>query len=376
MNPQPGKAFVGEFLTIVQHPNGERKQVCVRENRLLKYDESGPYVWYQTDTVGGSSGSPVFNNSWEVVALHHSGVPRTGVRNGKSVLLTEDNQVWTKDMGNDKLHWIANEGIRVSQILKFLESSHSDHPLAQKVLNATTPPWAESSSVVNPCNPSTSMSGLQVTNDGNGITRIMVPIEIGVRVPIGDIANQTVNLHTPSSGTFVNVGPSPSVSTQYAPVPAANLSAATELVEIDTTNYDDRNGYNPNFLGTGSLSVPLPTLSAKVKANMLKVSGTSGEMKYWNYSVVLNKKRSLAFFSAANIDPALGKGNRAGDGWIRDKRVDEIDRSAQIGNEFYEKQKSLEAEDRSKNPFDKGHLTRREDLQWGRTEKLCQTQWR
>jgi hypothetical protein len=33
LDPTPGKAFVGEYLTIVPHPGGERKQVCVRENQ-------------------------------------------------------------------------------------------------------------------------------------------------------------------------------------------------------------------------------------------------------------------------------------------------------------------------------------------------------
>lgn len=379
LNPQPGKAFVGEFLTIIQHPNGERKQVCVRENRLLKYDEKGPYVWYQTDTVGGSSGSPVFNNSWEVVALHHSGVPRTEVRNGKTVYLTKDNQVWTSDMGNDKLDWIANEGIRVSQILKFLEASHANHPLAKKVLNATMPPWSESSTASHPPQQSTTMSGLQVSNDGNGVTRIMVPIEIGVRVPFGELVGQNptaLQLPSPAAqGNLAVVSSVVSTATAIGPDFSANtlgiFAGATELVTINTSNYSERNGYDPNFLGTGGLAVPMPTLTAKAKSNMLKISGASGELKYWNYSVVLNKKRGLAFFSAANIDPSLGKGNRAGDGWIRDTRVDKIDRTAQIGNEFYAKQKELEAEDRTNNPFDKGHLTRREDLQWGRTEKLA-----
>ena len=31
------------------------------------------YVQYMTDTNDGSSGSPVFNSDWEVVAIHHSG---------------------------------------------------------------------------------------------------------------------------------------------------------------------------------------------------------------------------------------------------------------------------------------------------------------
>ena len=88
LDPTPGKAFVGEYLTIIQHPKGERKQICVRENKLLKYADRNPYVWYETDTVSGSSGSPVFNNSWDVVALHHSSVPETKRVKGKDVWLT------------------------------------------------------------------------------------------------------------------------------------------------------------------------------------------------------------------------------------------------------------------------------------------------
>jgi endonuclease G len=73
LSNREGKAIVGEFLSIIQHPGGERKQVCVRENKLLRYGDDT--LWYQADTVAGSSGSPVFNPFWQVVALHHSGVP-------------------------------------------------------------------------------------------------------------------------------------------------------------------------------------------------------------------------------------------------------------------------------------------------------------
>jgi endonuclease G, mitochondrial len=70
----PGKADPGEYLTIIQHPGGQMKQVCVRENKLLKY--VGDFLWYNTDTTAGSSGSPAFNRFWQVVALHHSGIPK------------------------------------------------------------------------------------------------------------------------------------------------------------------------------------------------------------------------------------------------------------------------------------------------------------
>src|SRR5262245_25893653 len=120
LNPAPGKAFVGEYLTIIQHPGGERKQICVRENKLLRFDDNSPFVWYQTDTVSGSSGSPAFNNTWDVVALHHSSVPRMKRVGQRDVWLARNGRVWTPEMGDDAVDWIANEGVRISRIMDFL----------------------------------------------------------------------------------------------------------------------------------------------------------------------------------------------------------------------------------------------------------------
>ena len=69
-----GKAIIGEFVTIVQHPRGEKKQIALRENRIV--DIPDRFLHYSADTEPGSSGSPVFNDQWEVVALHHASVPR------------------------------------------------------------------------------------------------------------------------------------------------------------------------------------------------------------------------------------------------------------------------------------------------------------
>lgn len=111
-----GKVIVGEYVSIIQHPSGERKQVAIRENRIVDVLES--FLHYQTDTSPGSSGSPVFNDQWEIVALHHSGVPKKDVQ-GR--ILTRDGKVWTKDMGDQQIQWIANEGVRISRILKHIE---------------------------------------------------------------------------------------------------------------------------------------------------------------------------------------------------------------------------------------------------------------
>ncbi|MEO5742223.1 MAG: hypothetical protein ABIS29_16680, partial [Vicinamibacterales bacterium] len=64
-------------------------------------------------------GSPVFNDQWEVVALHHSGIPR---KDGSGRILTRDGKVWTAAMGETAVDWVANEGVRISRILKHLQA--------------------------------------------------------------------------------------------------------------------------------------------------------------------------------------------------------------------------------------------------------------
>lgn len=60
-----------DFVNIIQHPGGEYKQIGLYHNLVTYVDASR--VQYLTDTMPGSSGSPVFNSQWNVVALHHSG---------------------------------------------------------------------------------------------------------------------------------------------------------------------------------------------------------------------------------------------------------------------------------------------------------------
>ncbi len=60
-----------DFVNIIQHPAGGPKQIALYHNIVTYADETR--VQYLTDTLPGSSGSPVFNSSWQIVALHHSG---------------------------------------------------------------------------------------------------------------------------------------------------------------------------------------------------------------------------------------------------------------------------------------------------------------
>lgn len=62
---------VGDYVNIIGHPGGGQKQVSLSANVVVFADNTR--VQYLTDTLPGSSGSPVFDAQWNVIALHHSG---------------------------------------------------------------------------------------------------------------------------------------------------------------------------------------------------------------------------------------------------------------------------------------------------------------
>jgi hypothetical protein len=67
----------GEPLLIVGHPNGRPMQLSYASPSGAKRIKHLNRVRYHTNTEGGSSGSPVFNRNWRVVALHHAAGPTT-----------------------------------------------------------------------------------------------------------------------------------------------------------------------------------------------------------------------------------------------------------------------------------------------------------
>jgi V8-like Glu-specific endopeptidase len=91
-----------DFVNIIQHPEGGPKQIALYNNMVTYCDEN--IVQYLTDTLPGSSGSPVFNTDWEVVALHFSGG-------------------WTAEPGNINSVY-RNEGINIQKIVKVLQDNN------------------------------------------------------------------------------------------------------------------------------------------------------------------------------------------------------------------------------------------------------------
>jgi V8-like Glu-specific endopeptidase len=113
LSEDEGKAIAAQWGNIIQHPSGEPKQVSLRENQII--DVLTNFLHYKTDTAPGSSGAAVFNDRWEIFALHHSGVPAK-MPDGRPMAI--DGQPWRPEMGEDRIKWIANEGVRISCIIK------------------------------------------------------------------------------------------------------------------------------------------------------------------------------------------------------------------------------------------------------------------
>lgn len=113
------KVLDGEFTNIIQHPNGEPKQVTIQDNLVVSQRDT--VVHYTSDTMPGSSGSPAFNNQWKAVALHHASAPNDAPGAG----------------GNDGE--FINEGIKFSAIAAFLERLRVEQPAQQPFVDMVLP---------------------------------------------------------------------------------------------------------------------------------------------------------------------------------------------------------------------------------------------
>ena len=117
------------------------------------------------------------------------------------------------------------------------------------------------------------------------------------------------------------------------------------------SDFSEYLGYRTSFLGN---EVPLPVMTSAQENDLAPVDGkTDGIADYINYSLAISIDRRFPFYTATNIDgKKFRKASRA-DNWRRDSR---IETTHQWGPELYRARKS---------DFDRGHMTKREDVQWG-----------
>lgn len=114
------------------------------------------------------------------------------------------------------------------------------------------------------------------------------------------------------------------------------------------TGESSGSGYDPDFL---SESVPTPRLPKKIAKDTFELNGEP-LIDYTHFSVCQSKSRRLPRFVAWNIDGGnLKRLSRKGIPFIIDRR---IPKTFQAGNELYKS-----------NDYDRGHVARRADLNWG-----------
>jgi endonuclease G len=278
--PNGGKAVDGEWVSMIQHPGGQPKQIAIRNSQIIVLSPEDAenialdrFVHYSTDSEPGSSGAPVLNDQWQVLALHHKAVPdydseyRRLARDGKTI--------WREEMGDEEKGWVANEGVRVSAIYRMLGEQQFSDPDAAVVRE-----------------------------------RLLYGLSAAPRTILSEL-----------------------------PPPDDEVDEGQEA-DSPPSFFQNAGGYDQDFL---SRRIPLPKVTdAADRAKLAKLTGTTKvELKYTHFSVVFDSERRFARFTAVNIDGNfLQQNSDVSKPWRRDGRIDV---TIQPDDKFYTKSVAEEA---------------------------------
>lgn len=337
-----------EALNIIHHPDGDFKQLSIRENLFKKITPTS--IWYETDTAPGSSGSPVFNDQWQVVALHHMGVGR---KNQAGDYIDKDGKVIPKVNGkidSSKVVWDANEGIRISVILKDLFTNFPNTQIVKGIqIRPETKVFTEERKIINEkpssLNNHSNNTDMELNNFPNNV-KISFPASL-----VEKNGHINININQGSQSTLLKqIEKDRTAST-------ADELLAEEIKKLEeTTDFSSCRGYQSKFLGT-NFDIPLPPPQKTIKKFIAKIGGTDSlVLKYYNYSTIFHSVRMMPIISGINVDgnPNKRKDNtKRKDVWLRDTR---LSFDIQLSDTYYKG-----------SGFDRGHMSRREDANWGLT---------
>lgn len=362
---ETSKIVEGEWITIIQHPGGARRQFSIRENELHSRDDQ--VLWYFSDTAQGSSGAPAFNDSFQIVALHHSGRAR---RDGELYVLKDGRRVASiADVDDSAIDWEVNEGIRISRICRHLaQTLPPGDPYTQELFAAMKDGGDVMSRSLSGIDPSPASTPSAATA-AREVTRPSANAYAGATVVlnVGQIHVAQVTVEGPRA-------PAPAATAGIAPpvAPPRDDEVGREkyVQPVIDTRYSNRAGYRENFLGRKkALHVPLPKVTDMDLVS--KLDDGDHVIPYEHFSIVMHRHRRLALFTAANVDgrpkyrePEPGDYSRKAlsglgksdiEKWATDER---IPAKHQLPDTFYTKDGGA---------FDRGHVVRRDDVCWGRT---------
>ena len=337
-----------EKLNIIHHPQGDYKQISIRENTFVDINKTK--IFYETDTAQGSSGSPVFNDQWQVVGLHHKSIAKMSA-DGKDYLDKDDNVIPINDDKIDitRVVWLKNEGVRISVIINHMSEEYPNNELVEGL--AVPPPQENLNFMVN--------------------NAIASP-DKRRNIPMLDDSNKNININVPVNALSADKSIEISLSSKKingdhrleTTVPATEntnelLLEVAKIEKEQSVDFSQCTGYDPAFLG---VEVPLPQPKKAVQKQIARLKDTDNEieLRYFKYSVIFNAVTHMPLISAVNVEGDPTKrldDSKRDDDWLRDKR---IDIESQLTDKFYRK-----------SHFDKGHMSRFEDANWDDTEEAA-----
>lgn len=363
------KHAIGDFANIIQHPNGLEKQIAIQDNliasRTAQDGTEQSVLHYFADTEPGSSGSPVFNNAWQVIALHHWGVAMHDIQSN-----------------SDFRPESVNQGIRISRIVKQLNNrlpslSSQSRGLISSMLE---------------------LGRTQSSDRAAAALRGFAPPLIQSSADNGSVTPQRIATSTGSS-IVIPIEVSISVEGAVSAAPPSNSSIVSSLERpgAETSLPKTGEGYRTDFLDHHQIKLPrmrgrrVNDISLLLKPERYPTAGI-GELQFTHFSVVMNKTRRLPWFGACNVDGSVlfginddraiyryadqdvsifaARGAEGGYGWRRDLR---IAKSEQTPNDWYTGKNALVPRDGTDDSeryiaiadFDRGHMVRRTEPIWG-----------
>jgi endonuclease G len=343
-----GKVIKGDAINIIQYPDGGPKQYAYTENEVKAILDDVGFIQYTTDTQGASSGSPAFNKFYEAAALHHCGIPYEV--NGK--IYTTNGTVWDGEDEND-VQWIANEGVSISRIVSYLKSCKINDPAQAKILDALLK------------NTKDPLMG----NTGKAIEE-KLPVKTNINESL--IINKTLKQNSMDGinfnfygNTTINLTITPAEAVKglvNAEIKAGGVEALEKSIRFDE-DYDNREnkGYKEDFID--GFEIKVPDVEAGRRNEIFLEDGEPCLLKYYHYSLIMNKKRRMLMWSAVNVDYTPDKRSDKSrkelgtDKWRPDPRIPAAVQILQ--KELYDPARTI----------DLGHIVRREDNCWGNTDK-------
>ncbi len=362
-----GKIRKGDPVNIIQHPEGRPKQYATVNNRLMDLRDDG-FLLYETDTLEGSSGAPVFNQYWETIGLHHCGVPQ--IENGQLVTRDGRRVPLDSEVADSDLIWVANEGVRVSALVESLGRQRFDRADQQQTLErllaSTKDPLrivTEKSPLIGaPAVAPTTAAAVGEDTMAQNVFQFSGPVTIYVGAAAGLPGSLETNSDAQASVTIANAQ-APAIVTKRADPPAEPIFRE-KMLRFDE-DYSGRatRGYKPDFLQGWTIAVP--RTNADHVGSLLEQNGHPWVIPYYHYSLVMNADRRLLAWAASNVDYSeegrqftKTRKEYGGENWRLDPRVAIQAPGIQLEDaHFYAPAKKI----------DRGHIVRREDGAWGAT---------